>query len=92
LATVNGAVSQNRTDCGELAVGKKADIIMLDLDTVNNIPMFSPVYTLVYSANSSDVCFNMVDGKVLYENGEFKTLDIEKVKFDMKTLRKSFFA
>lgn len=92
LATVNGAVSQNRNDCGELAVGKKADIIMLDLDTVNNIPMFSPVYTLVYSSNSSDVCFNMVDGKILYENGEFKTLDIDKVKYDMKTLRKSFFA
>lgn len=92
LATVNGAVSQNRTDCGELAVGKKADIIMLDLDSVNNIPMFSPVYTLVYSANSSDVCFNMVDGRVLYENGEYKTLDIDKVLYEMKTLRKSFFA
>ena len=92
LATVNGAVSQNRMDCGELAVGKKADIIMIDLDSVNNIPMFSPVYTLVYSANSSDVCFNMVDGKVLYENGEYKTLDIDKVKCEMKMLRKSFFA
>ncbi len=92
LATANGALSQNRHDCGELAVGKKADIIMLDLDSVNNIPMFSPVYTLVYSANSSDVCFNMVDGRVLYENGEYKTLDIDKVKYDMKTLRKSFFA
>ncbi len=92
LATVNGAISQNRTDCGELAVGKKADIIMLDIDSINNIPSFSPFYTLVYSASSSDVCFNMVDGRVLYENGEYKTLDIEKVKFEMKELKKSFFA
>lgn len=91
LATVNGAISQGRTDCGKLEVGKKADIIMLDLDSVNNIPMFSPVYTFVYSVSSSDVCFNMVDGKVLYENGEYKTLDIERVKYDMKELRKSFF-
>ncbi|MBR5322055.1 MAG: amidohydrolase [Clostridia bacterium] len=92
LATVNGAISQNRNDCGELMVGKKADIIMLDLDRVNNIPMFSPIYTLVYSVNSSDVCFNMVDGRVLYENGEYTTLDIDKIKHEMKTLRKSFFA
>lgn len=92
LATVNGAISQNRPNCGWLEAGKKADIIMIDVDTVNNIPMFSPVYTLVYSANSSNVCFNMVDGRILYEDGEFKTLDIEKIKNDMKELKKSFFA
>ena len=92
LATLNGAVSQNRTDSGELAVGKKADIIMIDLDAVNNIPRFSPIYTLVYSANSSNVCFNMVDGKILYEKGEYKTLDIEELKYEMKELNKSFFA
>lgn len=92
LATANGAISQNRADCGGLEVGKKADIIMLDVDAVNNIPSFSPVYTLVYSANGSNVCFNMVDGRILYENGEYLTLDIEKVKIQMKELRKSFFA
>ena len=92
LATVNGAMSQGRSGCGQIAVGKKADIIMLDLDSVNNIPSFSSVYTFVYSANSSDVCFNMVDGNVLYENGEYKTLDIERVKYGMKELQKSFFS
>lgn len=90
LATVNGAIAQGREKCGELKVGNKADIIMLDLDTVNNIPSYSPIYTLVYSANSSDVCFNMVDGKILYENGEFKTLDIEKIKYNMKAIAKPF--
>ena len=91
LATENGAISQSRNDCGKLAVGNRADIIMIDLDKINNIPMFSPVYTMVYSANSSDVCFNMVDGRILYENGEYKTLDIERVKYNMKELTKSFF-
>ncbi|MBE6718619.1 MAG: amidohydrolase [Ruminococcaceae bacterium] len=90
LATENGAKCQNREDCGVLAVGKKADIIMIDTDRINNIPSYSPVYTLVYSANSSDVCFNMVDGKVLYENGEYKTLDIERLKHEMKELQKDF--
>ena len=63
---------------------------MLDMNSINNIPSFSPVYSFVYSANSSDVCFNMVDGQILYENNEFKTIDIEKVKFEMKSLAKCF--
>lgn len=91
LATVNGAISQNREKCGQIKVGNKADIIMLDMDSVNNIPSFSPVYSFVYSANSADVCFNMVDGRILYENGEYKTLDIEKVKYDMKRLKQDLF-
>lgn len=92
LATENGALSQLRSDCGTLKVGNKADIIMIDLDTVNNIPSFSPYYTLLYSTTSSDVCFNMVDGKVLYENGEFTTLDREKIKSDMKRIKETVFA
>ncbi len=90
LATINGAISQNREKCGSLKVGNKADIIMLDMNSINNIPSFSPVYSFVYSANSSDVCFNMVDGQILYENNEFKTIDIEKLKYEMKSLAKGF--
>ncbi|MBR5313906.1 MAG: amidohydrolase [Clostridia bacterium] len=90
LATENGAKSQRRENCGKLEVGYKADIIMIDVDSINNIPSYSPVYTLVYSSNSSDVCFNMVDGKILYENGEFKTLDIEKLKVEMKKISSGF--
>ncbi len=91
LATANGALCQKRENCGSIALGNKADIIMLDMDTINNIPSFSPVYSFLYSANSSNICFNMVDGCILYENGEYKTLDIEKVKSDMKQLKKDFF-
>ena len=90
LATVNGAISQGREKCGQLCVGNKADIIMLDMDSINNIPSFSPIHSLVYSTNSSDVCFNMVDGQILYENKEFKTLDIEKIKYDMKVFQRDF--
>ncbi len=92
LATVNGALSQGRKKCGELKVGNHADIVMLDLDAINNIPMFDPTYALVYSANASNVCFNMVDGKVLYENGEFMTVDIENLKYDMKKLKENYFS
>lgn len=92
LATLNGAKCQNRADCGELKPGKKADIVMLDMDEINNIPSYDPIYTLVYSASSSNVCFNMVDGSILYENGQYSTLDIEKIKYDMKNTVSGYFS
>ena len=84
MASLNGAKAQGRHDCGSLDVGMKADIIMIDTGSVNNIPSYSPAYTAVYSAGSSDVALSMIDGTIVYENGEYKTIDIEKVKYEMR--------
>lgn len=84
MATVNGARAQGRDDVGELAVGKKADLIAIDLDRPHLYPNFDAPALLVASAQASDVCLTMVDGRILYENGEFKTLDRERVMFDAK--------
>lgn len=91
MATVNGAIAQGRGDCGSIEEGKKADIVLLDLDSVHNIPSYDLSYTVAYSANSSDVRLTMVDGKILYENGEFTTLDIERVKYEMKNTVAHYF-
>lgn len=79
MATRNGAKLQGREDTGELAVGKKADIIALDLTRPHMVPNFDPMALTVYSAQGSDVVMTMVDGKILYENGEFLTLDADKI-------------
>ncbi len=84
MATVNGALAQGRADCGKLTCGAKADLIMLDLDTPNNIPSYTPVTSVIYSATGADVCMTMADGKILYENGQYTTLDIEAVKHQMR--------
>lgn len=84
MATENGAKAQGRDDCGSIEVGKKADIILVSLDEFNNIPYYDLVYTAVYSASASNVVMTMVDGNVLYENGEFTTIDAEKLKYDMR--------
>lgn len=80
MATINGAVAQGRSDCGVLKVGNKADLIVLNTD----VPWMTPVHNmetnLVYSAQGSDICLTMVDGIVLYQDGEYPTLDIEKIK------------
>ncbi len=78
MLTVNGARSQWREDCGVLAVGNKADLIVLDLDTPWMHPVHDLKVNLVYSANGSDVVLTMCDGQVLYRDGEFLTIDVER--------------
>ncbi len=91
LATKNGALAQGRTGCGEIKVGYKADAVLLNLDSVNNIPSYDYYTTLAHSAKSSDVLMTMVDGKILYNNGEYKTIDIEKLKFEAKEVINHYF-
>ena len=91
LATRNGAIAQGRADCGEIKIGYKADAVLVDLDSVNNIPSYDYYTTLAYSAKSSDVLMTMVDGEILYKNGEYKTIDIEKLKFEAKDVINHYF-
>jgi Cytosine deaminase and related metal-dependent hydrolases len=81
-ATYAGAKGQGREDCGKLSVGFKADLIVMDLSQPNMHPVHNLANNLVYSASGSDVLLTMVDGKVLYQNGEYLTLDIEKTLFE----------
>jgi 5-methylthioadenosine/S-adenosylhomocysteine deaminase len=84
MVTINGARAQGRPDCGELAVGKKADIIAVNMDAPHLMPVYDIPALLTYSAQAADVKMTMVDGKILYENGQYYTIDYEKVKYDLK--------
>ena len=87
-ATFAGAKSQGRDDCGKLAVGFKADLIVMDLSKPNMHPIHNLANNIVYSASGSDVLLTMVDGKVLYKNGEYVTIDIEKTIFEAEKATK----
>ena len=91
MATRSGAKLQGREDTGELAVGKKADIIALDLTKPHMYPDLDPMALTVYSAQGSDVAMTMVDGKILYENGEFLTLDADKILYEAKAAVKRLY-
>jgi len=81
LATVNGAAGQGReNETGRIATGMDADLIMLNLDAPHLYPLHEPCAAVAYAARGSDVCLTMVQGKILYENGEFTTIDLEKVR------------
>lgn len=87
-ATITGANAQGRKNCGKIAVGYKADIVGIKLDSPHLLPDFDMIALLVYSLQASDVAFTMIDGKVLYENGEYKTIDKEKILFETKQMMK----
>ncbi|MPN41284.1 5'-deoxyadenosine deaminase [bioreactor metagenome] len=44
-------------------------------------PCYDPLANVVYSAGQGDVALTMVNGRILYEKGEFKTLDEEKIRY-----------
>ena len=79
-ATLNGFKSQGRMDSGKISVGQKADIIVINTDVPNMYPATDIACNLVYAAQGSDIKLTMVDGKVLYRDGEYLTIDIEKAK------------
>jgi len=83
MATVNGAKALGRPDTGELIVGKKADIAAIDMDKPHLYPANDILALLIYSVQASDVCMTMADGKILYENGEYYTIDKEKTLYEL---------
>jgi 5-methylthioadenosine/S-adenosylhomocysteine deaminase len=65
---------------GSLGVGKRADVIVVDLSGPNAVPLFDPASHLVYSARSDAVQTVIVEGKVLMERRRVRTIDVESVR------------
>ena len=82
MATINGAKALDwDKEIGSLEVGKKADIILLDLDKPHFYPRHNLVSAISYTAHGSDVDTVIVDGNIIMENREIKTIDVELVKY-----------
>jgi len=76
FATINGAKALGmENEIGSIEVGKKADIILVDLDAPNLTPLTNPVSHLVYAARGSDVSTVLVDGKIIMEDRQLRTLE-----------------
>lgn len=80
LATVCGARAQGRAaECGMLKTGMDADIALIDFSAPHLLPCHNVLNALVYSVKGGDVALTMVRGKVLYQNGQFPTIDLTEV-------------
>lgn len=75
FATVNGARALGFSDTGEIAPGKKADIVLLDLLRPQFCPRVNLAAALVYSANGSEVDTVLIDGRILLEKGKLTEFD-----------------
>lgn len=84
FATVNGAQSQGRDDCGLVKEGYRADLAVIETDHLHFYPRQHLVNHLVYSADNSDVVMTVVDGKIVYDHGDFLTIDTEKVLYQVE--------
>ncbi len=90
MATSNGAKALNWEDeIGSIEVGKKADLILVDMNKPHLYPRHNVVSALAYSCQASDVETVIVDGKVLMEKYELKTIDIEKVMYNAEKVAHS---
>ena len=87
MATMGGAKALNLQDeIGSLVPGKKADLIQVDLDSLNMTPMYDVVSHLVYAANSNDVRMTMINGKIVYQDQKLLTINEREVKSRIKAL------
>jgi 5-methylthioadenosine/S-adenosylhomocysteine deaminase len=91
MATVNGARALGMHDSGEIALGKAADLCLVDLDKPHLSPALSVPDLVVNSMHASDVVMTMVDGEILYDRGQWPTINHERAGYDFKcAVRKLF--
>ena len=77
--TLGGARAIGRNDLGLIAPGATADIAIINMETLNNVPCRDPVKALVNSATREDVTHVMVDGNLIIEDGELLVIDEAKL-------------
>jgi 5-methylthioadenosine/S-adenosylhomocysteine deaminase len=80
MATVGGAKALGLSSvCGTIEKGKRADLLLLDLDTVHNQPVNDLYSQIVHCAKAADVRTVIVDGNVLMEERKLTHHDEKKV-------------
>lgn len=88
LATIRGAEALHlEKEIGSLEVGKRADILIIDRDTLNQIPLYNIYSDLVYATKGSDVETVIINGRVVMRNRRLLTLNETAVKTEARALR-----
>ena len=83
-ATLGGArLLGTEKSIGSLEPGKKADIIVLDMDQPHLTPVYNPVSHVVYAVRGSDVLHSIINGKIIMQDREILTLDEKQILADM---------
>jgi len=88
LATIRGAEALHLDkEIGSLEKGKRADILIIDRDTLNQIPLYNLYSDLVYATKASDVESVIINGRIVMRNRRLLTLNETAVKNDARAFR-----
>jgi 5-methylthioadenosine/S-adenosylhomocysteine deaminase len=80
MATIDGARALGLGEItGSLEVGKRADLIVIDINKPHLTPMYNPYSHLVYAASGHDVRHSIIDGRIVMEDRRLRTLDLEDI-------------
>jgi 5-methylthioadenosine/S-adenosylhomocysteine deaminase len=86
--TLGGAKALGLSDkIGSIEQGKRADLVIIDLNKPWLQPVNNPVSSLIYSANGSEVDTVIIDGEIVMENGQVKTLDEQRIIREVEKVR-----
>ena len=87
MATIGGARVIGLEDrVGTIEAGKKADIIIVDTNTPHMTPLYNPYSQLVYSATGGDVRDVIVNGKIVYRDRQFITLERDEIMSEVRRI------
>jgi 5-methylthioadenosine/S-adenosylhomocysteine deaminase len=85
MATINGAKALGLDDkIGSIEIGKKADLISIDVDNFQCQPIYDPFSYIVFSMNRQKISNVVVNGRVLLDRGELVTVDEERLMENVK--------
>jgi cytosine/adenosine deaminase-related metal-dependent hydrolase len=91
-ATVDAARALGRDDLGKLAVGAKADIVLVDLKHPAMRPLRDPLKSLIYTATDRAVRDVFVDGRQVVKDGEVTNIDLPKALDELQEEQERLFA
>lgn len=90
ILTYNGASALNLEQIGLIEEGKKADLLLIDTEEDSfYVPHHNNLSNLFYSADSRSIDTVIVDGNIIMEDKEIKTLDQEKIYYEVEKRSKN---
>lgn len=88
LATFDAARALRIDDAvGSLEAGKTADLIVVSMSRSHQLTSEYPYSTLVHASNQDSVVFTMIAGRVVYDDGVWPTLDVERIRARAEEVR-----
>jgi len=86
MATIEAAKALGlESVIGSIEIHKKADIVAINLDSIDLLPSYDPLATVIYSAGRSDINYVWVDGSIKLKENELVNVDSDKLIFLAKS-------